>query len=1149
VRQQRHDFWWIALGILSICGSGLGCPARSPDDADAPPDATTDADTVSDSELGADSAPDLDASPPDGDASEPRPDATTLPDGELADSTDSEVANDTNETDTTQVIPSLGIVTWTIRTGDDGSVDDAPNIAYCLDATHCATPENAFNWNDRDPRDIDVWHVPGNGLTRADIDRVELRFAAPDTWSVSCIQVAIDGETIHCAMTDTLLGFAPTTDAEAVFSASPSIECDTCWDGVLTHGPVVGATSDRDTHIWVRTDSGRPVALRIATSLAALSSANPVATATPRAEDDFTHTFVVANLQPSTTYYYDLDVGGRHYPSATTVAEGDATPYQLRTAPATGGPAHFSFGIGSCARADIDKVPTQPAFAALESLSPDFFLFVGDNVYFDPLANGAITNTSGARSFYREALQRTFSWASPTPSARADFGRDARATFLNHTPMWGVWDDHDFLHDNSYGVAYGVPDPNRIWTRKVFIEYWPNGQYGDGSDGIYSNFSWGDVDFFLVDGRYFRDIDHTSLLGDVQRRWLYDAIDASTATFKVLVDGSDWSAESIGDSWAGWPGERRGLFEHLVAARIEGVVFISGDSHRSELRVLPGADGGYPMPALISSGIATVIRGCPATNEFFEVSGTSSCYGADTGATTNFITVDVDTTRADPQMTAVVRDVHGVAQRTLTFQASDLTFRPRVPLPRRAADFDGDGYADLAIGVPFEDTSAPDDGLVHVFYGTNGGLHTADNVILTQASLSGANEADDQFGAAIAQGDLDGDGFDDLVVGVPGEDYGNHPGTGRAVVLRGSSRGLVLGPETLDIEADATPFIDQRMGEALAVGDFDGDGKDDVAIGCPGDGSGAVRVFGGNAGPLVRGVRLRLADLPGNAEQLHAELGAALAVGDFDGDGLDDLAIGMPRKDAAAAEVGSVIIAYGSALGLSFARVSEHGPGEVGLAVSSGLHFGASLVADDLDGDSIDDLVIGVPGAVSGSGRVARITGIRGVGLGNSGNAWSLPSLVAGVAAQSNDAFGAALAVGDFDGDGHADLAIGAPGRSSARGIVVVRLATGVTKTLSQDVTNWTIAAPDDRFGTALAAHDFDGDGHADLAIGTPGDTVNGIAAAGVVDVIPGRPDGFDAPLRIYDTRMTQRWNQALNSLAGGGGPEAGDRVGTSLVP
>jgi len=1055
-------------------------------------------------------------------------------------------------------------VTWTIRTGSDGSVDDGAGIAYCLGANHCAAPGSAFNWNDRDPRSVDVWHVPGGTLHESDIDRVEIRYPLSDRWSIACVQVAVDGQTIHCAHSDTSLGLSG--GATSDWTVSPALECDTCWDGVLTHGPVIGATSDTTVRIWVRTDSGRPVALRVASDEAALRASEPVLVATPEAASDFTYTFDVNALTPATTYYYDLAVDGQRYPPLADPA------YHFRTAPAAGMPTAFSFGAGSCARADIDKVPTQPAFLALSALNPDFFLFVGDNVYFDPLSNGAITNVAGARAFYREGLQRRFSWASAPPVARADYGRDARAAFFEHTPVWAVWDDHDFLHDNSYGVSSGVPDPNRIWARQVFAEYWPNGSFGAGGQGIYGHFAWGDVDFFLVDGRYFRDIDHTDLLGDAQRAWLYDALATSSATFKVVVDGSDWSSESIGDSWSGWPGERQALFAHLVAAHVEGVVFISGDSHRSEIKILPGADGGYPMPHIVSSALATSVRACVASNELFEVAvppgpnvppnppGTlaASCFGADTNGAQSFVMIAVDTTLDDPELAVTIHDAAGVPQRSVTFQQSDLTFVPPVPLDARAADFDGDGYADLAIGVPHEDTSGVDDGLVQVIFGSNAGLHSFGNKAFTQTGLSGSSESGDNFGAALAQGDLDGDGDDDLVVGIPGEHYATHDGTGRVLVLRGSAGGLQPGSESLDLEADAPP-IDQRYGAALAVGDFDGDGRGDVAVGIPGDGGGAVRVFEGSAGPLVSGPRLDQGD-GGDAteDEVGDQFGAALAVGDFDGDGYQDLAIGIANEDVPAnvatgatalADVGRVLIAYGSASGLVPGdELSELLPLSAGIAPAAGLHFGAVLVAGDFDGDGIDDLAVASPGALAGAGRVSRFLGVADLGIAATGTSWRLGDLAPELVAAPNDAFGGALAVGDFDGDGVDDLAIGAPGHAAGSGVVVVHFANDAVTTLSQDVTNWTVAAPGDHFGSALSAADFDADGHADLAVGSPDDSVGTAVRAGVIDVIPGRPDGFEAPLRIYDLRMTQRWHQGLVGFSGTGGAEPDDGFGACLA-
>ncbi len=1035
---------------------------------------------------------------------------------------------DVAEVDTTPPGPPVGTVTWTIRTGSDGSLDEAAGIAYCLGPNDCAVPGNALNWDDRAPRSVDVWHVSGEGLTRDEIDRVEIAYPTSDRWAVTCVQVAIDGETIHCAERDVLLGIG--LGGLSDWIETPELLCDTCWDAVLTHGPMIGATTDHSARIWLRTDSTRQVDLFVGRDEASLLL---VGTGHPAAADDFALTFDVPALAAATTYRYALVIDGQRFPATDT--------YRFTTAPEAGQPAVFSFAAGSCLRSDIDKVPTQPGFVGLERLAPNFFLFVGDNVYYDPLSNGSIVNTAGARAFLREGLQRTFSWASTLRNARADFGRDARADFSAHTPTWATWDDHDFLHDNSVGMSGGVPDPNRIWARDVFVDYWPNTAYGEGGHGIYHRFAWADVDVFMVDSRYFKDRDRSAIIGPQQRAWLFAGLASSTATFKIVADGSDWSSESIVDSWAGSPVERDALFGHIVAAQIEGVVLVSGDSHRSELRILPGADGSYPIPHVVSSGLATSIRGCPATNEFFEVDHLSSCFGSDTGGAQSFVTLNVDTTLADPEVHIAIRDAAGNTARRLTVKRSALSFRARAELDPRDADFDFDGYADLAIGTPDEDTSAVDDGLVQVLYGSSTHLHTAANRTWTQAQLFGTNEVGDRLGAALAYGDLDGDGDDDLVVAAPGEAIGEAQASGRLNVLRGSPSGLQATAEAYE----GTPTAGQHLGQALAVGDFDADGDDDVAVAIPG--RGVVQILDGGDGPLVPGMRLSQADVDPNEDEPGDGFGSALATGDFDGDGYADLAIGVPDEDLETDTdtffgVGAVHVVFGGPLGLQpdgerVVLMSELA------SIASGLAFGAALVVGDFDCDGLDDLVVGAPQAIGGSGFVVRYFGVD-LEFGERLDIGDMSAL----SPAPNDAFGVALAARDFDGDGLDDLAIGAPGRDGARGVVFVRFADDSAVMLTQDTLNWTVAQVGDHFGAALAAHDFDADGHADLVVAAPDDVVNGIAGAGTVAVVPGRPDGFDAPLEIHGLRMTQRWHQSLNTIGGTGGAEAFDHYGACLA-
>ena len=176
-------------------------------------------------------------------------------------------------------------------------------------------------------------------------------------------------------------------------------------------------------------------------------------------------------------------------------------------------------------------------------------------------------------------------------------------------------------------------------------------------------------------------------------------------------------------------------------------------------------------------------------------------------------------------------------------------------------DFDGDGYADVAVGVPAEDLGSPvvgDTGGVNVLYGSSSGLTTSGDQFFSQDQLTGSNPASlnpaDEFGAALAVGDFDGDGAADLAIGVPLE----------GVVVSGSSRsaagevnvlygGAGVGLSTSGKQAFSsdypvgmlgTPITNDQLGFALAAGDFDGNGSADLAIGVPNDTRGGISEAG-----------------------------------------------------------------------------------------------------------------------------------------------------------------------------------------------------------------------------------------------------------------------------------------------------------------
>jgi hypothetical protein len=457
-------------------------------------------------------------------------------------------------------------------------------------------------------------------------------------------------------------------------------------------------------------------------------------------------------------------------------------------------------------------------------------------------------------------------------------------------------------------------------------------------------------------------------------------------------------------------------------------------------------------------------------------------------------------------------------------------------------DFNGDGFADLAVGVPDEDVRRIFlGGAVSVLYGTGSGLSSAGNQFWHQDSpgIDGRAEVGDNFGEALVVGDFDGDGFTDLAAGVPDDSVGDVDSAGAVAVLYGSPAGLTAtgdqfwsqdNPGILDVSEEL-----DRFGLTLAAGDFDGDGFADLAVGVPeedGDSttSGAVNVlYGSAAGLSSEGNQFWTQDSPGilDLSESPDQFGDALAAADLDGDGFADLAVGVPFESVGTTtEAGAVNVLYGSAAGLSSEGNqfwTQDSPGILDVSESRD-HLGDALAAADLDGDGFADLAAGVltedVDGVTNAGAVNVLYGTAS-GLSSVGNQfWHQNSTGIEGDAEEADNFGTALAAGDFDGDGFADLAAGVSnegvGTADAAGSVAVLYGSFAGLT-SADNQFWSqdnpgildVSEEGDRLGDALATADFNGDGSADLAAGVPAEDVDGVTDSGAVLVLYGGTSGL----------------------------------------
>lgn len=345
----------------------------------------------------------------------------------------------------------------------------------------------------------------------------------------------------------------------------------------LRAGPMLGYNTMREVAVWMQTDEAAAVQLRY-WPVTDLKGLHYSAVAKTDGADAFCATLRADSLMPGTDYEYQIIMDGR--------ALATPRPLRFKTQPLwefRGDPPEVTFALGSCYYANepaFDRPGTPYGgdyriFRTIDTLRPDFMLWLGDNIY---MRTGDFDTRGGV-------LHR-YSHSRAVPELQG---------LLRNTHHYAILDDHDYGPNDS-DRSYVHKD----WSREAFDLFWANPptEHPQLQPGIGTSFVYGDAEFFLLDDRTFRapndckTCEPMTLLGEAQFDWLIDALVSSRARFKfVVIGGQVLNDAPVFENYAAAHKEERArLLARIAAEGLNNVVFLTGDRHHSELSHLQVGD-------------------------------------------------------------------------------------------------------------------------------------------------------------------------------------------------------------------------------------------------------------------------------------------------------------------------------------------------------------------------------------------------------------------------------------------------------------------------------------------------------------------------------------------------------------------------------